>query len=300
MNHCIERLEPRRLLSAELVAANWGSADFRNGTIYITGTESADRIEFAAGRETIAVSVNGVIVRFDTPRVRNIEVNGRGGNDVIILGGSLKIGAKIFAGDGDDTVSGSLGNDTIFGGRGDDLIVGREGDDYLDGNAGDDRFEDWLGVNVIHGGAGRDRALAGAFGLGSGVETRQQVVIDTSGQTPPEINDIVDRAQASGTYIFTENGRLILEYLGATGSISDTVVQQALTLRPDGKFEAEIDITVSELSYWQVQYFTHRWDITDAAASGIVFTLKTGGLPTPTTVSATLLLPASESRPTVS
>ena len=77
---------------------------------------------------------------FDTDyydRVADV-VDGQGGND------------RIYAGAGDDTLSGGAGNDTIDGEKGEDRIHGGLGDDYLSGGQGNDTFV------YDEGGFGRD------------------------------------------------------------------------------------------------------------------------------------------------
>lgn len=68
------------------------------------------------------------------------------GNDTITgtLGDSI-----LYGGAGDDTLSGNTGDDQLFGGAGDDILNGNADDDLIAGNSGDD---------VIDGGAGHDIA----------------------------------------------------------------------------------------------------------------------------------------------
>ena len=83
-----------------------------------------------------------------------VIVNGEGGNDVINAStatlGSIRL--RMNGGDGNDSITGSLGDDTIDGGDGDDSLNGGTGNDTLIGGAGNDR---------LNGGAGNDRELGG-------------------------------------------------------------------------------------------------------------------------------------------
>ncbi|MBN8939829.1 MAG: Hint domain-containing protein [Rhizobiales bacterium] len=63
---------------------------------------------------------------------------------------------------GDDSLTGTSGNDVISGGDGDDIIVGRGGDDTLNGDAGDDILRGGAGNDVLNGGDGDDQLYGGA------------------------------------------------------------------------------------------------------------------------------------------
>jgi Ca2+-binding RTX toxin-like protein len=85
----------------------------------------------------------------------------------------------IYAGKGDDTLTGGYGRDTIFGNKGDDVISGsgggyagspsgygsitkRDGADYLDGGAGNDIIYGHGGDDTIVGGSGDDVIYGGS------------------------------------------------------------------------------------------------------------------------------------------
>lgn len=72
---------------------------------------------------------------------------------------------SLWAGDGDDLVTGTAGGDDIRGGAGNDVLLGGagvddleggDGDDYLDGGDGGDELDGHAGRDVIRGGAGDD------------------------------------------------------------------------------------------------------------------------------------------------
>jgi Ca2+-binding RTX toxin-like protein len=70
------------------------------------------------------------------------EINGLGGNDLII---------------GSSTLSGGgASNDTINGGDGNDALFGISGDDTLNGDAGDDSLDGGAGSDTLNGGADSD------------------------------------------------------------------------------------------------------------------------------------------------
>jgi Ca2+-binding RTX toxin-like protein len=64
--------------------------------------------------------------------------NALGGNDMVHLSATQKLGVLFDAGPGDDTVIGRGGNDLIAGGTGNDVIEGGPGNDTMDGGAGID------------------------------------------------------------------------------------------------------------------------------------------------------------------
>jgi hypothetical protein len=64
--------------------------------------------------------------------------------------------ADVDAGDGDDIVTGSYGNDLLRGGAGDDTLRGIAGNDQLDGGAGDDTIHGGADDDTVIGGPGRD------------------------------------------------------------------------------------------------------------------------------------------------
>jgi Ca2+-binding RTX toxin-like protein len=70
----------------------------------------------------------------------------------------------VFAGKGDDRVSGRGGNDKILGEEGDDDLEGNEGDDFLEGFVGDDRLDGGDGDDTLADMSGGDDVLDGGDG----------------------------------------------------------------------------------------------------------------------------------------
>ena len=60
------------------------------------------------------------------------------------------------AGDGNDTINGSYGNDVLRGGAGNDTLRGIGGDDQIDGGPGDDTIHGGADNDTVVGGPGRD------------------------------------------------------------------------------------------------------------------------------------------------
>ncbi|MBB6564111.1 Ca2+-binding RTX toxin-like protein, partial [Acidovorax soli] len=88
--------------------------------------------------------------------IGNDTLTGSAGDDVIDGGG------------GNDTIYGRAGNDSLAGGTGDDSIDGEAGNDTLNGGAGNDMLGGSHGSDVINGGDGNDTLYAaGLYGGGA-------------------------------------------------------------------------------------------------------------------------------------
>jgi Ca2+-binding RTX toxin-like protein len=111
---------------------------------------------------------------------------------------------------GDDTLLGLGGNDTLNGGSGNDVLNGGSGNDTLQGEAGNDTLDGGTGNDRMSGGAGNDRFF---------VDSRSDIVSDTSG---------VDTVFASVS--FTLGATLENLKLTGTGNISGTGNAHANTL----------------------------------------------------------------------
>lgn len=106
-------------------------------------------------------------------------LTGTKGNDVIVgMGGN----DTIIDNKGDDVICGDDGNDTLIGGDGDDILVGGHGDDMLDGGKGDDTLIGRTGNDVLNGGNGDDTLTGGtgadSFSGGNGDDTNTDFKAD--------------------------------------------------------------------------------------------------------------------------
>lgn len=79
-----------------------------------------------------------------------IRVTAGNGNDVVIGTAGED---RLFGENGNDVISGGSGHDLLNGGRGNDSLFGQNGNDFLIGGRGDDR---------LTGGHGRDTFIFGA------------------------------------------------------------------------------------------------------------------------------------------
>jgi Ca2+-binding RTX toxin-like protein len=78
------------------------------------------------------------------------------GGDDVYDGHDGMLSGQIFAGDGDDVVTGGADDDFFFGGLDDDVLRGNGGDDTLDGGGGNDVLVGGSGADLLFGGIGDD------------------------------------------------------------------------------------------------------------------------------------------------
>jgi Ca2+-binding RTX toxin-like protein len=143
--------------------------------VTVNGTAGGDHITAAMDAQG-AVVVTGLraVVRITGTDAAGdrLEVNGRGGDDVIdstaldptemVLRADGGDGNDVLLGGaGDDVLSGGNGSDVLFAGRGDNVVLGGAGDDVLRGEEGDDVLDGGAGDDVLIGGAGDDVLLNG-------------------------------------------------------------------------------------------------------------------------------------------
>lgn len=98
------------------------------------------------------------------------------GAQVSFKGGNRNATHCIVGGDGDDTITGSKGNDVILGGGGNDTIRGDQGDDDIYGGPGSDYLSGGHDNDRLYGGEGDDeldgdKGNADQANGGSGGET---------------------------------------------------------------------------------------------------------------------------------
>jgi len=156
---CLERLEPRQLLS---VTAFFSA---QAGVLSVFGDSLDNNIEFsrnAAG--SILVNGGAVSILGGSPTVANtslLQGFGLSGHDTLVLNeanGALPR-AALFGGAGNDTLIGGSGNDRLFGQAGQDTLLGRGGIDMLFGGAGNDILTGGDGNDLVFGENDNDRLI---------------------------------------------------------------------------------------------------------------------------------------------
>lgn len=132
-----------------------GALEIQGGTggfdvLNVLGTEGPDAITSTANTITRdgTVTVGAGINRTD--------VYGLAGNDTINLAAFNATPVRIYGGDGNDVITGTLQADEIYGGDGNDSILGLGGDDLIYGGDGNDTAVGGTGTDTFFGGAGSD------------------------------------------------------------------------------------------------------------------------------------------------
>jgi Ca2+-binding RTX toxin-like protein len=124
-----------------------------------------------------AILINGgaVPITGGIPSVANttqIQLSGRGGDDVIAADGSSTVPVTIDGGGGDDTITGGGGDDVLRGGAGNDIVTGGRGNDMAFLGAGNDRFI-WNpgdGSDVVEGQSGFDTLAFNGSNVGEAID----------------------------------------------------------------------------------------------------------------------------------
>lgn len=157
-------------LSANIIDGGAGNDTLIGGAgddIFQVGLNAGlDSFNGGTGFDTIIASANGA--KISAAALMGIEA---------ISGGSF-FSVQIFATANDDildfknmtltniaNIDGGAGNDTITGSVGDDIISGGDGDDILNGGAGNDTLSSGKGFDILSGGAGDD-----SFYVSSGMD----------------------------------------------------------------------------------------------------------------------------------
>lgn len=116
-------------------------------------TEGNDKISFVGGLSFGSTITSFVL--FDT--LGNNTISGSDGNDSIVTGsgadflqgGSVAASAGISVGFGDDTIISGGGNDYLFGGSGQDVLFGEADNDTLQGSSNPDTLVGGAGADVF-------------------------------------------------------------------------------------------------------------------------------------------------------
>jgi Ca2+-binding RTX toxin-like protein len=140
-----------------------------SGVLAIVATEQSDVIDvrlLATDTTKLAVSLNNQTHTFNVADVTSLNIDARGGNDVVTVGADVAVNATVKGGQGNDhlTVLGTksnvvlagAGNDRVVGGIGVDIVVGGNGNDNIQGGAGADFLFGGNGNDLIDGGADAD------------------------------------------------------------------------------------------------------------------------------------------------
>src|SRR5262245_19745588 len=101
------------------------TATFSSGVLRVFGTDAAETIRLTQNATQIVVEGVGYV---NAASVQSIVVDAKGGDDTVDCR-TLKIGASIYGGLGNDFLVGTAAGDTIFSGAGNDRVFGMDGND---------------------------------------------------------------------------------------------------------------------------------------------------------------------------
>ncbi|MGA2620726.1 MAG: alpha/beta hydrolase-fold protein [Thermoguttaceae bacterium] len=141
-----------------------GPSDPAGSVLVVSGTSGNDTIQVKPSIVTagaVDVILNGQRSTWTGP-IEAIVVHGGSGNDTITVDPALTINAFLFAGKGNDSLTGGGGNDVLVGGAGNDVLSGGGGRDLLVAGSGTSQLYGNLSQSL--GAAdGANALLAGSF-----------------------------------------------------------------------------------------------------------------------------------------
>lgn len=121
----------------------------------VSGTPAADSIVLTFDAfDTVRVSVNGESAYYDRTVYSRFDILAGDGNDIVTINGD--IGVYVLGGLGNDTITGSDGNDTLSGAAGNDKITARGGNDYISGGKNADALGGGFGNDTLRGDQSND------------------------------------------------------------------------------------------------------------------------------------------------
>lgn len=147
-------------------------------SLYLTGSEGSDQLEAAYSGSVLALKNHGSTIA-SVPVAEppdSVILAGRSGDDSLSVSGfPTTTSAVLLGNDGEDTLTGSEGDDALVDGPGDDVVSGLGGDDALPNNQGGDRLSAGPGNDLfvsdavcegdsLDGGEGVDNANWANFG----------------------------------------------------------------------------------------------------------------------------------------
>lgn len=164
-----------------------------------------------SNRNFYLVFDNGVKVHAESETSPLRSLYGTDGNDSLF--GLDDLETTIFAGAGNDQMSGGKSNDTLHGDDGDDQLWAYDGDDILDGGTGNDH---------LYGGAGNDTYI---FEKGYGTDT----IIDKEGVNTLQLGKGIDVEQLQFERTNWENLTIIIK------ETEDRIVIQGFFMSEDSR-----------------------------------------------------------------
>ncbi|MEM8680515.1 MAG: calcium-binding protein, partial [Planctomycetota bacterium] len=147
-----------------------GGADF--DTVQVNGTDGAgDDFSISPNGQRVKVQRNNLaLFQLDIGSTEQLDLNGQGGDDVLIAASGLAslISLDLDGGEGHDLLIGAEGDDTLRGGPGNDTLIPGQGQDTSLGESGQDLFihNHGDGTDLWEGGTGHDTAQVNGSDFG--------------------------------------------------------------------------------------------------------------------------------------
>jgi uncharacterized protein YkwD len=141
---------------------NESFATISGGKLTVQGTTGVDSISIVKEGSSYTITRNATSTTLAGSGVTSIDVIAQDGDDYILIGAGVTLGAYIDAGAGNDYIQGGDGPDTITSGAGKDKSFGGLGDDRVAGNGGHDRLYGEAGKDRLYGGDGNDTMEGGS------------------------------------------------------------------------------------------------------------------------------------------
>lgn len=171
------------------------SVDLQGGDLYIGGTSANEVIKVDKQAALYKVTINGVLQGTFGATGRIVAI-GLGGDDEITVAHDVALVAELYGGDGNDKLTGAIGNDILIGGEGNDKLDGGDGRDILIGGSGADMAMGQGGDDILIAGATAHDANALAL------RAIQSEWIRTTKAYADRVNSIRNGGGLNGTYTF--------------------------------------------------------------------------------------------------
>jgi uncharacterized delta-60 repeat protein len=185
------------------------------------------------GEKNDDVNINGIHSYYDVTTTKSITIKTDGGADVITADSTVKTTLIVYAGEGDDSITGGGGknflfgqggNDTINGGAVGDALVGGAGQDHVNGNGGNDIVIGSANNDTLNGGAGQDIVIAGSTSYDADVNALRSLLAEwNSGDSrATKISNITNGTGSNSPFKLNPTG-------GLNATVVDDSVKDSLT-----------------------------------------------------------------------